>query len=153
MKLSYTYSDFSYDSYSAEVIDLDSLNNIITSIQDFGGNVSPSVPKHNIFSALAYRHFLTNEISAFVRATYNHVSGMYVNDQNSEKTSDYNIVGASIGSDIVLNNLNLLLSVGMNNIFDRTYVGFISINSTSGRFYEAGEPQTFYGSLNVSYRL
>lgn len=153
MKLSYTYSDFSYDSYSAEVIDLDSLNNIITSIQDFGGNVSPSVPKHNIFSALAYRHFITNEISAFVRATYNHVSGMFVNDQNSEKTSDYNIVGASIGSDIVLNNLNLLLSVGMNNIFDRTYVGFISINSTSGRFYEAGEPQTFYGSLNVSYRL
>jgi len=153
MKLSYTYSDFSYDSYSAEVIDVDSLNNFVTSFQDFGGNVSPSVPKHNIFSALAYRHFLTNEISTFIRATYNHVSGMFVNDQNSEKTSDYNIVGASIGSDIVLNNLNLLLSVGMNNIFDRAYVGFININSTNGRFYEAGEPQTFYGSLNASYRL
>jgi len=46
---------------------------------------------------------------------------------------------------------NILVSAGMNNITDKVYVGFININSSNGRFYEAGEPQSWYVGINLGY--
>jgi hypothetical protein len=39
----------------------------------------------------------------------------------------------------------------VNNLFDRVYAGFININSTTAEFYEAGEPRSFFASLNIGY--
>jgi hypothetical protein len=50
-----------------------------------------------------------------------------------------------------MGNFNILLSGGVNNILDQSYVGFININSANGRFYEAGEPQTFFAALKFGY--
>ena len=47
--LSYTFSDFTYDEYSAIAIALDSVGTITTSTEDYSGNIVPSVPKHNLF--------------------------------------------------------------------------------------------------------
>jgi hypothetical protein len=43
--------------------------------------------------------------------------------------------------------------VGSNNIFDKTYVGFININDYYGRYYNAGEPRNITGGLNLSYKF
>jgi len=56
-----------------------------------------------------------------------------------------------LGIDYRIGKINILLSGGLNNILDKRYVGFVNINSTSGRFYEAGEPRTFFASLHLGY--
>ena len=80
-----------------------------------------------------------------------YVSGMWVDDANSDKTESYSILNAGIGFDMLFGNFNLLISGGVNNISDKVYVGFININSSNGRYYEAGEPQSFYAGINLGY--
>jgi iron complex outermembrane receptor protein len=143
----YTFSDFSYDTYEALTID----ENLDTTRQNFSGNEVPSVPKHNIYFALSINQEFSPGITGFVRGSFRHVTGMYVNDANSDKTDDYSLLNAGIGLDMVFGNFNLLISGGVNNIFDKVFVGFISINSSTGRFYEAGEPRNFYAGINLGY--
>ena len=76
---------------------------------------------------------------------------MYVDDANSDKTDDYTTLNAGIGLDMVFGRFNLLISGGVNNISDLVYPGFVNINSSNGRYYEAGEPQNFYGGINLGY--
>ncbi len=147
----YTFSDFNYDEYSAVTIDIDSVGSIITSSSEFSGNVVPSVPKHNFLFALEYKHQLTNNLNGFVKGTYQNISGMFVNDANSSETEGYQILSSTLGLEMFVGNFNVLLSGGLNNILDNTYVGFININSANGRFYEAGEPQNFFASLKFGY--
>lgn len=149
--LSYTFSDFSYDEYSAVTIDVDSLDEITTSTEDFSGNVVPSVPKHNLLFALEYKHHITSNLNGFVKGAFQSISGMYVDDANSDETDGYQVLNSTLGFELLAGNFNVLLSGGVNNILDQTYVGFININSASSRFYEAGEPQTFFASLKLGY--
>lgn len=143
----YTFSDFSYDTYEALTID----ENLDTTTQNFSGNEVPSVPKHNVYFALSLNQEFSTGITGFVRGSFRYVTGMYVNDANSDKTDDYSLLNAGIGLDMVFGNFNLLISGGVNNIFDKVFVGFISINSSTGRFYEAGEPRNFYAGINLGY--
>lgn len=151
LTLSYTYSNFKYDSYSAISIDTDSLGNIVTSSKDFSGNLVPSVPEHNLLTAIEYEHHFNYNLIGFIKGSVQYVSGLYVDDSNSDKTEDYTLLGTTLGIDYRIGKINLLLSGGMNNILDKRYVGFVNINSTSGRFYEAGEPRTFFASFHIGY--
>jgi len=149
--LSYTYSNFKYDNYDAASIDLDSLGSITTQKKDFSGNYVPSVPEHNLTTALEYEHYFNYELTGFIKTSLQYVSGLFVNDANTDKTEDYSLLGATIGFDYKLGKINILLSTGLNNILDKRYVGFVNINSTNGRFYEAGEPRTFFASIHLGY--
>lgn len=149
--LSYTYSNFKYDKYSAISIDTDSTGNIVNFTKDFSGNLVPSVPEHNLTTALEYEHQFNYNMIGFIKGSVQYVSGLYVNDANSDKTEDYTLLGTTLGIDYRIGKINILLSGGLNNIFDTKYVGFVNINSTSGRFYEAGEPRTFFASLHLGY--
>jgi iron complex outermembrane receptor protein len=152
LQASYTYSRFEYDEYIA----LSIIEGPDTLTQNFSGNFAPSVPLHNLFIALAYNHAITSQINGFIRGSMRYVSEMYVNDENyfgenNGRTGDYTIINAGIGLDMVFGKFNLLLSAGVNNITDQVYAGFVNINSTRGEFYEAGEPQNFYGGINFGY--
>jgi iron complex outermembrane recepter protein len=147
LQASYTYSRFVYDEYIALTIDSD----LDTTTQNFAGNYAPSVPQHNLFFVAAYNHQITDNITGFIRGSVRYVSGMYVDDANSDKTSDYTMFNAGVGLDMIFGKFNLLISGGVNNIADNIYVGFLNINSNNGRYYEAGEPQNFYGGINFGY--
>jgi len=147
LQASYTFSDFTYDEYVALNID----ENLDTTSQNYAGNYAPSVPQHNAFFAAAYNHKITQDITGFIRGSVRYVSGMHVDDANSDKTDDYTTLNAGIGLDMVFGKFNLLLSGGVNNISDLVYAGFVNINSSNGQYYEAGEPRNFYGGINFGY--
>ena len=147
VQASYTLSDFTYDEYIALNID----ESLDTTSQNYAGNYAPSVPQHNAFFAAAYNHKITQDITGFIRGSVKYVSGMHVDDANSDKTDDYTTLNAGIGLDMVFGKFNLLLSGGVNNISDLVYAGFVNINSSDGRYYEAGEPRNFYGGINFGY--
>lgn len=151
MKLTYTFSNFKYDEYSAKTITIDGTENLVVSEKSFSGNEVPSVPKHNLMLGLSYERKLFEEVAGFTKLTYQHVSGMFANDANSEKSNHYNLLNGLIGFDVIFGRINFLISGGVNNIFNLKYIGFININSTNKRFYEAGVPRSYFASVHVGY--
>jgi iron complex outermembrane receptor protein len=149
LKSAYTLSNFKYMEYSAISVAI----NLAVTTKNFSGKEVPSVPLHNVNLALSYEKSLIENLMGFIKLSYNHVSGMYVNDSNSEKTKGFNLLSANLGFDYSYQAFNLMLSGGVNNLMDIKYVGFININSTSNRFYEAGEPKSYFGSLNINYNF
>lgn len=147
----YTFSDFKYDQYTARSTEVDSLGDIVNIDRDYSGNVVPSVPRHNLFLSLAWEPRLTGNLTGFVKGSYRYVSGMFTDDFNSEKSDGYGISGATVGADLRFNRFNLLISGGVDNMFDEVYVGFININSTSREYYEAGAPRNYFGGVNLGY--
>ena len=150
---SYTYSKFVYDEYTARSIEVDSLGEIRTIDRDFAGNLAPSIPKHNLIINFIYEYQFNLNLTGFSRIGYRGVSGMYVNDQNLNKTDDFQVISFTLGLDLSYSHLNLLLSGGVNNIFDVTHVEFININSARQEFYEPGEPRSYFATLNLAYHF
>jgi iron complex outermembrane receptor protein len=149
VRAAYTLSDFEYDEYAAGTVELDSLGNVVTGDADFSGNTPPSVPKHNTMASVAYEHPFSKSVTGFVKTSFTAVSGMYVDDANSDKTDSYELVDPLVGVDANFGKVSLLFSAGVSNLFDEEYVGFVNINSTSGEFYEAGEPRAYFVGLNL----
>jgi len=147
---SYTYSDFSYNSYSAKTIEFDSTG-FVESEKDFSDNIVPSVPENNIFISLAYTYPFAMNLNGFIKFSYIGISGLWVDDANSDKTDAYSLLNSVLGFDVKFGNFNLLASGGVNNIFDLVYVGFTNTNSADKRFYEVGAPRNYFASLNLGY--
>lgn len=153
LKAAYTYSHFTYSEYIARNIVLNQQGDFVIQDNRFSGNFVPSVPKHNLSLALSYTRVLHDNITGFIKTHYMSVSGMYVDDLNSERTSAYQLLNASAGVDFVFDKFNLLVSGGVNNIADKRYAAFININSTRNEFYEAGEPRTYFGGITLGFTL
>jgi iron complex outermembrane receptor protein len=147
----YTWSHFKYLDYEAETIELDTAGNFITTYRDFSGNVVPSVPVNNLFLSLTYAYPVGKHVNLFAKTSFQGISGMYVDDANSDKTAAYNLLNGLVGVDLRFGKFNVVASGGVNNIFDEVYVGFTNTNSANKRFYEAGAPRDFFVTANVGY--
>lgn len=154
LNVAYTFSDFSYDSYKALSLSVGNNGAITNEESDFSGNIVPSVPRHNLNIALSKSFNLTPDHAFFVKGGMWDVSGLYTDDANSEQSEGYRLFNALIGLDVFKNSpLNLLLSAGVNNITDETYVAFVNINSARQEFYEAGLPRNFFGSIKLGLQF
>jgi iron complex outermembrane receptor protein len=149
---SYTFSHFIYQTYSALAIEIDSSSNFVEKEEDYSGNIVPSVPKHNLYLALSYaRPLYKDKISGFARLSYMGISGLWVDDANTDQTDGYSLVNGLLGLDMKFGKFNIMASGGVDNLFDAVYVGFTNTNSANRRFYEAGAPRNWYLSLNLGY--
>lgn len=147
-KLSYAFSNFKYDKYVARI---DSITKVIDI--PYSGKYVPSVPKHNLYFSLSYDESITDNIVGFIKLSNRYVSSMYVDDANSESTNSYHLANLQAGLDLNFGKFNVLLSYGINNLFNKKYVGFININSDRKEYYEAGEPRNYFGILNIGYKF
>jgi iron complex outermembrane receptor protein len=153
MNITYTFSDFIYDQYTAARYYYDDQLNLVLEQADFSGNIVPSVPQHNFLFSMKYEEKLTRYLTGFSQLGYWGVSDMYTDDANSEKTNNYAILNFTLGMDVTYGPFSLILAGGLRNVFDETYVGFININSADGRFYEAGAPRNYYMTLKVGLQF
>ncbi len=149
----YTFSNFTYGSYSALAIEIDSTGSISEKEEDYSGNIVPSVPKNNLFMAMSYNYTFTRNINAFAKLSYSGISGLWVNDANTDKTNSYQLLNSVLGVDITFGKLNILFSGGINNMLDEVYVGYTNTNSAEQRYYEAGEPLNYFTTINIGYRF
>jgi iron complex outermembrane recepter protein len=152
-KTAYTFSDFLYDSYAARTVEFDSLGNITIRDRRFSDKIVPSVPKHNLTTALILEHPIVQQLTGYLKIQYQYVSGLYVDDANTDQTDGYTLWNTSTGFELGLDNFNLLVTLGINNTFDTKYVGFVNINSASRRFFEPGEPRSVYGGIRLTLNL
>lgn len=149
----YTFSDFNYMDYIARTITIDTSGNYIETDKDFSGNTVPSIPRNNIYLSLAYSRPVGKHVNVFAKVSYQGISGLWVDDANSDKTAAYNLLNGQLGLDLRFGKFNAVMSGGMNNIFDEIYVGFTNTNSANQRFYEAGAPRDWFCSVNLGYRF
>lgn len=152
--VNYTYTDFKYSSYSAKTFD--PIGNLINA--DYTNNIVPAVPKH-LFAFIAEHEFeLFDNFYGLLQFDCDYVTKMFTDDQNTESTGSYFYVNPMAGINFVYKKFSALLSGGVKNIFNKRYVGFISINANpefaigQRRYYEPGEPRSYFINLNLTYR-
>jgi len=153
LSIAYTFSDFVYQTYSAITIEVDNEGNITEEEKDFAGNIVPSVPKNNFYLSLSYAYPFHMNVSGFIKFSYMGISGLWVDDANTDKTSAYDLLNSVLGLDMKFGKFNILVSGSVNNMLDVVYVGFTNTNSSDRRFYEAGEPRNYFASLKLGYRF
>jgi iron complex outermembrane recepter protein len=143
---SYTISHFIYKSNYVETLELDTIV-----YKDFSGNFEPGIPANNFFLSLSYERMLLKKVNVLAKLSYYGRSGLWVNDANLSKTSRIDLFDALLGIKMKFGHFNIVTSTGVNNVFNRLYVGYVTVNSTDRRFYNPGSPSDFYGSLNLIY--
>jgi iron complex outermembrane recepter protein len=149
MTVNYTYTDFKYSSYKT-TISTASADNLFV---DYSGNYEPSVPQQIVNFIFNYEFELNDELSGLLQWDCDYLSKLYVDDANSETSPAYfygNIMGGITYQGKLF---SAVLYAGINNIFDKKYIGFINTNDYLQRYYEPGEPRSFYSGINIHMNL
>ncbi|MCX6304346.1 MAG: TonB-dependent receptor [Bacteroidetes bacterium] len=147
----YTYSRFIYRTYTANAWETDTSGTLVLNYHDFAGKTEPDIPVNNLALSLLYKHPAGKKTAIFAKIGYSYISGLWVDDANTDQTRPYSLVNAALGTDLKLGHFMLSVSAGVNNLFDQVYVGDATTNSADKRYYNAGAPQSFFGSVNIGY--
>lgn len=137
LTLNYTYSDFSYQDYTANGT-------------SFAGNAQPAVPKHHLFGILQWAH----HSGFFIAAQARSISRVFVNDANNATADANTLASLRAGHAFPLGkHWRIEPFAGINNIFGAEYTGNILLNAVGNRFYEPGVAQaSYYGGLKLSWK-
>ncbi|MBX3640017.1 MAG: TonB-dependent receptor [Nitrosomonas sp.] len=131
-EVSYTYSDFEFEKYTANDVSLK-------------GNVFPGVPTHRWESLLRYEH----PLGFFGQFHVQRVGAFYVNDSNTDANNAYHLGQLLFGWGTRYRWMDGSIFFGINNLFDERYNANTRINAAFGRYYEPGAPFNIYGGLRI----
>ncbi|MCX7833926.1 MAG: TonB-dependent receptor [Ignavibacteria bacterium] len=148
LTVNYVFTNFKYIDYTTNVITPSG-----TFFYNFSDNYMPSFPQHILNIIFNYEWYITKNLNGLLQFDCDYISKMFVDDANSKSTNGYFYANPLFGINIYYNKLNFLAYIGINNIFDKRYVGYININDYWGRYYNVGEPRNIYGGLNIKYSL
>jgi iron complex outermembrane receptor protein len=130
--LSYSYADYAFTDYEA-------------SGTRYDGKRIPGIPEHQAQASVTWS----------VRQFHSTIEGIavgrtLVDDANSAAAPGYGIVNVRVGGALSLpGGGRATPSIGVQNIFDRRYVGSVSVNAAGGRYYEPAPGRTVFAGLTV----
>ncbi len=149
--VSYTYSHFRFTEYRV-------VQGAVTDTLD--GNTVPAVPES--FVRLGLRAAVFGRGFLDIDQTFS--SRVYANDQNTLLVNGWGAqepgMPGGIGGGVMnvvagwegqLDQLRLAPFGGIANLFDRSYVGAVTVNGTLGRVYEPAPRRTFYVGATVAW--
>ncbi len=151
--INYTYTNFKYDTYIARTYDAVGRPVDV----DYSGNRVPSVPQHLVNFIVEAEPELSEHLELVLIFDADYITKMYVDDENTESVGDYCYANAVAGLSYKSKKVNLILSGGAKNIFDRKFVGYINVNANpelpmyERRFYEPGEPRNYFINFSLNY--
>ncbi|HQU98159.1 MAG TPA: TonB-dependent receptor [Nitrosomonas sp.] len=126
----YTYSDFEFEKYFVNDINLK-------------GNSMPGIPAHRWEGLIKYAH----PFGFFGQLHVHRVGDFFVNDTNTANNRAYHLGQLLLGWEVKSNRLEGSIFLGINNLFDAPYSANIRINAALGRYYEPGPPLNVFGGL------
>lgn len=135
-EVSYTYSDFEFEKYTVNDVDL-------------SGNTFPGIPRHRWEGLLRYAH----PVGFFGQFHVQRVGSFYVNDGNTDTNNAYNLGQLLFGWGKRYRWLEGSVFAGVNNLFDERYNANTRINAAFGRYYEPGAPFNVFGGLRIRLTL
>lgn len=133
---SYSYSDFRFDDYAVTA------GGVTTRYDD---NRIPGIPLHQLQASTTWRWhgmFLTGEGTMSSR--------VLVDDANSAAAAGWTVANFRAGGRVSLGAASVVPVVGVQNVFDRRYVGSVVVNAAGGRYYEPAPGRTLHIGLSLT---
>lgn len=130
---SYTYSHFRFRDYV-----VDSVN--------YEGHTIPGIPVHQVQASATY-HYRT----LFATVEGLGKSAQFVDDRNSATAAGFAIMNLRAGGTALFGRPWLAPSVGLQNVFDKHYVGSVAINAAAGKYYETSPGRAVYVQLTAAF--
>ena len=134
---SYTYSDFSFDSF------IDKNN------KDFSGSKLPGLPESFAYFGIRFE----NENGLNMNFNLNYSGDLFANNANSVKVQAYTVSNFRLSYNINKRNWKILPYMGMNNIFDTKFNSNIRINAFGSRYYEPAPGRNSYLGITFTRTL
>ena len=129
---SYTYSNFEFEKYVVNDIDLK-------------GNIFPGIPAHRWEGLIKYAH----PLGFYGQVHAQHVGEFFVNDINTATNHAYSLGQLLLGWEAKRNWVEGSVFFGINNLFDAQYNANTRINAAFGRYFEPGPPLNIFGGIRV----
>jgi iron complex outermembrane recepter protein len=131
----YTYNRFRYGSF-------------IQGINDYSGKILPSVPG-NTLSVLAD---LQLKNGFYSNVTFYYASSIFLNDANTAKANEYNLLGWRLGwKKAFTKKYKLNLYAGADNLLDEMYSLGNDINAAAGRYFNAAPRRNYYAGMAIQF--
>ena len=146
---------FTLLSYHTYALNNYMFKNFVDGDDDYSGNKLTGIPS-NIFNTGIY---FNTKLGLFGNIHYQYIGKMPITDDNKIFTTSYMLTNLKIGYQLTIKKkLNIKCNFGLNNIFNEKYASQILINASSWgasapRYYYPGEPNNFYASIKVIYKL
>ena len=113
------------------------------------GTRMPGVPE--IYGSLRIRH--GGELGWHESLDLTGVGSVTVNDTATGRAAGYGVIGVDAGYTFALDEgARLQLSVRMDNLGDRRYVGSVIVNDSNGRYFEPGPDRSFMLGARLVFR-
>ncbi|MBI1966786.1 MAG: TonB-dependent receptor [Gemmatimonadetes bacterium] len=134
---SWTISGYYYTAYRIDTLDL-------------AGKAMPGIPRHWLRLTLSARPGFARGAWAELETT--HSSGFFVDDTLGTRTSPWWTTNLRAGWDRTIGGVGVSPFVGLNNAFNRKYVGSVVINAARRRYYEPAPGRNLYLGLSLHTR-
>lgn len=135
--LAYTYSDFEFETFVDPTIPA-----------DFSGNRIPGAPEHFGHAEISYHHpsglYGVFDVQA--------VDKIYVDNANSDAAEGYAVANFRAGYTTYIGDTEFSPFFGINNIFDKQYVGNVRINDSFSRFFDPAPELNVFAGISLTYR-
>jgi iron complex outermembrane receptor protein len=113
----------------------------------FGDNDLPGAPRHFLRAELRYDH----PSGAWVAPNVEWVpEGYFVNSENRNRTSPYELVGVRMGYDVTRWSMSVFFEG--RNLANVMYASSVVVDNATGRFFEPGDGRAFYGGVAWRFR-
>ncbi|MBW2476107.1 MAG: TonB-dependent receptor [Deltaproteobacteria bacterium] len=137
VSMAYTYSDFEFKKF------------IDSSGTSFKGNKIPGIPKQNAFIELNYYH----PSGLFASWETQYVDEVYVDNANSDKAWSYALSNFRLVHTIYFKDFEFRPFLGVNNVFNKEYIGAVRVNESNNRFFEPAPEINVYGGISLRWLL
>jgi iron complex outermembrane receptor protein len=130
----YTWSDFKFKHFATPG------DNV------FDGLRIPGVPKHQFHFDLAWQH----ENGFYAGWDFLYVGEFFADNANQVETDSYLVSNLRMGYRKSMGRWQFEPFIGVNNLFDESYMGNIRINAGFGRYYEPAPEMNVFGGVEFS---
>ncbi|MBT8049205.1 MAG: TonB-dependent receptor [Xanthomonadales bacterium] len=131
----YTWSDFRFDQFSD------------TDGTVYDGNRIPGIPRHLFNLDLAWTH----PSGFFAGWDFLYVGRFFADNANQVETDDYLVSNLRAGYRWTGGRWTFEPFAGVNNLFNRKYIGNVRLNASFGRYYEPAPERNVYAGVLLKY--
>ena len=114
---------------------------------NFGNNDLPGAPRHFVRGELRYDHASGLWFAPNVEWV---PRGYFVNSENLNRTSPYELGGVRMGYDYKPWNLSVFFEG--RNLANVNYVSSVQVDNANARFFEPGDGRAFYGGVSWRFK-
>jgi iron complex outermembrane receptor protein len=131
----YTWSDFTFDEFVGR------------GGARYDGNRIPGIPEHLFNLDLSWSH----SSGFFAGWDFLYVGRFFADNANRVETDDYLVSNLRAGYRWTGGEWTFEPFAGVNNLFDKEYIGNIRLNASFGRFYEPAPERNVYAGILLRY--